>query len=273
MRVVLSYLLSGNPLIFWEMENLGWSYIGGSLGVVVAVILLIITRRNFAAYGLNLHSWRSSLDLGMTCYLILMIPFATMLALHIFAGSSYSHPISSVVIASANLFAIFMMLRIKVKENPNPVFNLTLLGLLLLFPLLLGAYLGQLNLLVVSTVVWQFLVSGFGEEILYRGYYQSRINEEYGRPWRILGADFGPGLIMSSLLFGLSHALNTFKPLEEIFVFDWGWAFVAFFSGLFFGLLRERTGSIVASGLAHGLPDAVGEALNLVLKLGLMTKG
>ena len=79
-RVVLSYLLSGNSLISWERENLGWSYIGGSLGVVAAVTLLLLTRRDFAAYGLTLHSWRSSLDLGMTCYLILMIPFAAMLA-------------------------------------------------------------------------------------------------------------------------------------------------------------------------------------------------
>jgi membrane protease YdiL (CAAX protease family) len=32
-------------------------------------------------------------------------------------------------------------------------------------------------------------------------------------------------------------------------------------SGLMFGLLREKTGSLLAPGLAHGLPDAVGEAL------------
>ena len=29
---------------------------------------------------------------------------------------------------------------------------------------------------------------------------------------------------------------------------------------LFFGLIREKTGSVVAPGVAHGLPDAVGEA-------------
>jgi membrane protease YdiL (CAAX protease family) len=31
--------------------------------------------------------------------------------------------------------------------------------------------------------------------------------------------------------------------------------------GLFFGVIREKTGSLVAPGIAHGLPDAVGEAL------------
>jgi membrane protease YdiL (CAAX protease family) len=37
---------------------------------------------------------------------------------------------------------------------------------------------------------------------------------------------------------------------------------------LLFGVLREKTGSLLAPGLAHGLPDAVGEAL--VKVFGLM---
>jgi membrane protease YdiL (CAAX protease family) len=31
--------------------------------------------------------------------------------------------------------------------------------------------------------------------------------------------------------------------------------------GLFFGVIREKTGTLLAPGIAHGLPDAVGEAL------------
>ena len=32
-----------------------------------------------------------------------------------------------------------------------------------------------------------------------------------------------------------------------------------------YGVIREKTGTLVAPGIAHGLPDAVGEALKLVL--------
>jgi membrane protease YdiL (CAAX protease family) len=67
--------------------------------------------------------------------------------------------------------------------------------------------------------------------------------------------------------------LNAFKPLQGVYTLDWCWGFETFFSGLFFGLLREKTGSILAPAIAHGLPDAVGEALNIVLNLGVVTKG
>jgi membrane protease YdiL (CAAX protease family) len=272
-RVALTLLLSGSPLIAWELKNLGWTYLGGSAGVFTVVAILLATRRSLMDYGFTLTRWRSGLDLGMTCYLILLIPYAIMVALLLYAGVTYSQPLGSAIIATAETLAIYLMLGVKVKENSNAGFNFVLLGALLLFPLLLGAWLGRLTIIVASTVVWQFLVSGFGEEIIYRGYYQSRINAEYGRPWRLMGVEFGPGLIIASLIFALSHALNPFRPLEGIYTLDWGWAFSSFFSGLFFGLLRERTGSLLASGIAHGLPDAVGEAANIILQLGLKTKG
>jgi hypothetical protein len=40
-------------------------------------------------------------------------------------------------------------------------------------------------------LVFQFFFAGFGEEILFRGYMQSRLNEDFGRPWRLRGVSFG----------------------------------------------------------------------------------
>lgn len=108
------------------------------------------------------------------------------------------------------------------RREPSAQPNLSILISLLLLPVVVGLLLRCLTIEVVSTVVWQFLFSGFGEEMLYRGYIQSRVNQEYGSPYEVLGARFGPGL--------------------------------------FFGLIYERTGSLLASGIAHGLPDAVGES-------------
>jgi membrane protease YdiL (CAAX protease family) len=68
-------------------------------------------------------------------------------------------------------------------------------------------------------------------------------------------------LIIASLLFGLNHALNTYDPAIGLSSLAWGWALASFAAGLFFGLLREKTGTLLAPGIAHGLLDAVGEPI------------
>ena len=147
--------------------------------------------------------------------------------------------------------------------------NVILLGGLLLLPIVLSFFTGRATLLVTSTVLWQLIVSGFGEEIRFRGYYQSRVNQEFGQPYQLMGVRFGPGLIVSSLLFGLVHAFNTFNPLMGQYALAWPWALFTLAGGFFFGLLREKTGDVVACTIAHGGLDAVGEGLAIVMGLTL----
>jgi hypothetical protein len=135
--------------------------------------------------------------------------------------------------------------------------------LLLLFPILVGLALHRLTVIIVSTVLWQ-VFSGFGEEFVWRGYVQTRLNQAFGRPWNLLGLQFGPGLLTTSLLFGIFHAFNTYDPALGAASLSWGWALFTTCSGLFFGILREKTGSLLAPGIAHALPDAVGEALGRI---------
>ncbi|KAA0257266.1 MAG: CPBP family intramembrane metalloprotease, partial [Chloroflexi bacterium] len=56
-------------------------------------------------------------------------------------------------------------------------------------------------------------------------------------------------------------AFNTYDPAFGFASLSWGWALSSSVAGLFFGLIREKTGTLLAPGIAHGLPDAVGEAL------------
>lgn len=173
------------------------------------------------------------------------------------------------MIAIAECIAIALMLLILRRQKPvaSGRRNLIIVGLLLLFPIVLALAMGRFNLVILSTVVWQFVFSGFGEEFVWRGYVQSRLNQAFGRPYHWFGIQFGPGLLIASLLFGLTHAFNTFDPVAGHYELAWGWALWTAFAGLFFGILREKTGSLVAPGIAHGLPDAVGEALRLVFGL------
>lgn len=85
------------------------------------------------------------------------------------------------------------------------------------------------------------------------------MNEEFGRPYTLLGVKFGPGLIIASLPFAFAHVLNPFNPFAGRFDLAPWWGLFTFFVGLFFGLIREKTGSILASGIAHRLSDAVGQ--------------
>jgi uncharacterized protein len=139
--------------------------------------------------------------------------------------------------------------------------NLISMMILLSMPIVIALVMGKISVVVVSTVLWQFVFSGFGEEFTFRGYFQSRLNQAFGRPLKLFGIHFGVGLLLSSLLFGLWHVINTYNPVIGASSLAWGWGLSTFFGGLFFGLIREKTGTLLAPSIAHGLPDAFGEGL------------
>jgi membrane protease YdiL (CAAX protease family) len=135
-----------------------------------------------------------------------------------------------------------------------PAVSLTLLLALLAVPPLLAAYLHRPA--VWLAVLWNFLGAGFGEEVFFRGYIQSRVDAGFGRPWRLFGCAVGPGLIASSVLFGLIHALNTVDYFGGRWDFGWWYGLGTTIEGLLYGYLRARTGSVWAGAVTHGLVDA-----------------
>lgn len=90
-------------------------------------------------------------------------------------------------------------------------------------------------------VLHQIFLVALPEEFFFRGYFLGRLNQMFGKPWKLLKVSIGPGLLWSSLIFALSHSLITFA---------W-WHIFIFFPALGFGWLREKTGTITASILFH----------------------
>jgi membrane protease YdiL (CAAX protease family) len=90
-------------------------------------------------------------------------------------------------------------------------------------------------------VVEQLLFIGLSEEFFFRGYLQTQLNRWLGRPYRFLGASWGPGLIIAAVLFGLCHLVDGDVTRLRVIVF-----------GLFAGWLRERTGTILVPAAYHG---------------------
>ena len=89
----------------------------------------------------------------------------------------------------------------------------------------------------------QLLVIALPEEAFYRGYLQSALDEVWKPRWRVLGAELGPGLLLSSALFALGHLCTEFNAAR----------LAVFFPSLAFGFLRARTGGVGAGILFHAL--------------------
>lgn len=188
---------STTPLASWEWNHLRWNYFTHIIFILVPILILLLAKRSFKSYGLNLVvNWRACLKWG-------------------------------------GLFA-------------------ATLGVPSLFALIFGWLDIQIPKFWLSTLIFQIFMAGFGEEVLYRGYYQSRGNEAFGRPLIIGGMRFGIGLIVTSLLFGFAHVLNPFNPLQGTFDLDWVAGLVALQTGVFYGLVRDRTGNILTSAIIHG---------------------
>lgn len=104
----------------------------------------------------------------------------------------------------------------------------------------------KLGSVIVAIIYFYFFVA-VSEEILFRGYIQSRLNSAFGRPKRFFGIRWGWGLIITSVLFGLWHFGWKLDMLA------WPHVLWTMFAGLMFGLVREKSESVIAPAFLHGI--------------------
>ncbi len=271
---------------------------------LVPLLIIALTRRKWADYGFTTKQWPDSTEIGLNAYLLALIPVGAMLLLpllglgyrDVLGGTimgacslvalllllriiehrdrtrGHTNAVTAPLLSTSRDESAEKRNRTKIAPPPSQNAlgrkNLIIIAILLAFPILLSLVLRPRPPIQTGDVaywdLWQFFVSGFGEETLFRGYFQSRINSEFGRPYAFRGVHFGPGIIIASVLFGITHVLNPFDPLAGTFTLAWGWGIMTFCSGLFFGFIRERTNDLIGPGIAHGLPDAVGESIYLI---------
>lgn len=100
---------------------------------------------------------------------------------------------------------------------------------------------------VIVAISYFYLFVAFSEEILFRGYIQTRLNSVFDRPKRFFGVNWGAGLVISSVLFGLWHlGWESGTPA-------WPHVLWTMFAGLILGFVREKSGSILAPAILHGI--------------------
>ena len=112
---------------------------------------------------------------------------------------------------------------------------------------------------------WAYLLlmPGLAEEILFRGLYQSLLNRAFGRPWRFVGAQFGWGLLVTSVLFaGANGLIAVDDGLHARVVIPA--AIAPLIASLVSGWVRERTNSVWPSVCGHNLSNEVIPVATLV---------
>jgi len=82
-----------------------------------------------------------------------------------------------------------------------------------------------------------FGIAAFQEETIFRGFLQIALTERYGK---------GMGNLLQAALFSLCHI--GYIPYE-----DWPLYIAVFISGLMFGWLKTKRGTLIVPAIAHGI--------------------
>jgi membrane protease YdiL (CAAX protease family) len=101
----------------------------------------------------------------------------------------------------------------------------------------------------------QVLVVALPEELFFRGFLLSLLEQRFPPKRRILGGGVGLALVLSSAAFALIHLPKDGDPR----------VLATFFPGLLFGWMRSATGSILASTITHGASNILIRILDLAV--------
>ena len=256
--VITTTIPGVRSLIRWEGRTLGGSYFTGILIVMLTVVATIVTKLDLEVLGVSMDNWRRSLKIGLKGFLAFLVPQLIMTWFWSWGIDYKEYWLSAVVQGLLVLVFTYLLVRnIEGKRKKITRTGSSFIILVLGIPFILGFIYEVFSIRIIMMFIWQIIVGGFAEELLYRGYIQSTVNREFGKNWRVKGVNFGPGLLVSSILYGVSRGALT-KNLS--------WGLYAFTLGIFYGLIREASGDIIASGSANAIIDGWGSTLIRLLK-------
>jgi hypothetical protein len=104
---------------------------------------------------------------------------------------------------------------------------------------------------LLDAVLGQLVVVALPEEAFFRGYLQTALDRAWPRRVRVLGAELGPSILVTSAIFALGHLATVPNPGR----------LAVFFPSLVFGWLRARTGGIGAGLAFHAMCNVLSDGL------------
>ncbi|ABI76491.1 CAAX amino terminal protease family [Hyphomonas neptunium ATCC 15444] len=110
----------------------------------------------------------------------------------------------------------------------------------------------------LETIAFQWALPGLDEEFFYRGTLLLALNEAFRPRLNVIGAPIGYGGVLTSLLFGLTHALGYEAGAVDFDLMTFAMTGLPAFLLLW---LRERTGSLVLPVIAHNIANGASTLL------------
>jgi membrane protease YdiL (CAAX protease family) len=98
---------------------------------------------------------------------------------------------------------------------------------------------------VAADALGQLLVVALPEEVFYRGYLQTALDDAWKSRVKLFGGTLSPGLVVTSAIFAVGHVMTEPHPSR----------LAVFFPSLLFGWLRTRTGGVGASIGFHAMSN------------------
>ena len=244
--------LASSPIEEWQMQLANRSFAEYALMIALPLLCLLVSRRSLASYGFSLQNLRYHLDVTMTA----LIPVAAAsVAYPLVNSKEWDGALILMAINGVLLLVVAWLLHRKpTLGGESALAGVALVGLS--GGLAAKATVGN----AVSALVFYVFFLGLGEELLFRGYIQSRLNIAFGRPFTFSGVHWGWGALIASALFGLMHVINLGGLASAQWHLTPWWALWTFASGLVLAFVREKTGSIVAPAILHGLPQGIAYA-------------
>ena len=131
------------------------------------------------------------------------------------------------------------------------------------WPPLLDFYFSIENILIY--LIFESIIVGISEEIVFRGLVYGTLSSYFSKKVK-LGFTLSYAGIISALFFAIAHigfqispfAITAFAPMQ---------IFIAFALGIFYTVLREKTGSLLGPILAHNISDGWLSILYIVIQL------
>ena len=248
---LFSRLLRATDFGVWQQSVWGSPVVSNCLlFFVLPLIPLLIASRNVGHYGLVSTNLDYHARLGLKLGGILLLATFLFPALALFDTGPMEWFGASVLASGFAAAGIIALGAIAKRASYEPA-SMSASSLLFYVGLLIAGVaagaaahsFSELLARVIHVLVFVALL----EEFFFRGYIQGRLNDAFERPYSLFQTRFGPGLFTSALLFGLFH------PIMSPTGTPWPWAMWTAVMGLVFGLVREKTGAVFATAIAHGL--------------------
>ena len=171
----------------------------GLQAILIPMAIIFITKRKWKDYGFSFVKLRFLIHYGFIGAMLMLLSgagFGFLKSQNInSAGMKGSLLLSFIAIIMILLLGFLFRKADHADRNnrkPIVIYKLLILIALVLSPIVIAIFRNALTLEVIAWDAYFLFMVGFGEEIKYRGYFQSRINQEYGRPWKVFGISFGP---------------------------------------------------------------------------------